>query len=666
MRHEGIGTLDDLAGLVKDAQQGYPIGIDTETTGLHPFAGDILRGISLASPRVLDGLYFPVTHPDEQNNLPAELVRQGIQAIVDSGCLLAWHHSVFDWVYLTRWGVTNVERFPFVDTKVFMWLWDENRSSGLKPLGVEFFGGDADEEQRAIGAWWDEQCRQQRERIKLAKQKVRAIERDMNRKRGPTGRATQRGTNPFDFAYTPETYDSLVAAANEARWKADDKWRRITAVVIAPYAAQDAHLTYRLAKHFGLMDEKRWLTGYRRELEMQQVVFRMIVRGVACDATMLLEANAKYRGRMTEIEQVFEGKIENLGSAKQKREYLYGVRKLPVLTLTDGGNASTSKDALDEFPDDEECNLLREYGRMEQGVKMYAEPMLSYLQRGDDGRLHTHFWTTKTVTGRLSSSDPNLMNLPKDSSLPEIKAAFHAEPGRRLFKYDLAQAELRVIASHTRDERLTSALIEGRKLHAETAVELFGTADEPFYTLAKNVNFGIPYEAGVATISNYAIKAGIPRKDAVATAERILDRHKRTFPRLHAVKDKLTFIARRDGKVPLHKPGRYRHFRSPGLWDPRYYTAMNAIVQGGIGEFVKDVMLEAEGFGEQSLDQYLLSLPHSDVPIVGNVKLVLQVHDELWFEGPDVEWLGEDILRWLNETSERINPFRLPMFWEAK
>lgn len=657
MNEYRIGSISDLASFVRDALDGDAIGIDTETTGLDVFSGDVLRGVSLSSSREPGGLYFPVSHPDTEWNHYEADVRKAVQAIVDSGCVLCWWHCCFDWAVLAHLGVENIERFPFVDGQVFMWLFDENRDLSLKGNGVQFFGVDADAEERAKDEWWTEQCREQRARISAAKRRYTAATKDQAREGTPShkGRAISRAKDdPFDIEYDRTDLIVWGAQMDEERWKADDKWARFPATVLGPYAAQDAYLTRALAQHFGLLEPGKWLTGYQRELEVQQVLYRMTTRGADCDLETLDAAHEQFTSRMAEIEKQFEGKIDNLGSAKQKCAYLYGTLGLEPLTLTEKGKPSASAGALDDYPDVPEVQLLREYAQCEQGVKMYTEPMRRFLRGGTDGKLHTHFSSTRTVTGRIASSGPNLMNLPRESSLAGVvKSAFHARPGRQIYKFDLASAELRVIASHTRDPRLTAIILEGRRLHAETSEAIFGTAEEPYYTTAKNINFSIPYEAGAVTLSKYVIKAGLPRAGAIDMAQRYIEGHKAMFPTLHAAKDALTAAAKRLGKIPLHKPGRYRHFRSPGNWDPRYYTALNAITQGGIGEMVKDVMLEVEGFGEEPL-------PFADT------SMVLQVHDELWFEGPDIEGLGEDILSYLNRVTARINPFRLPMFWEKK
>jgi DNA polymerase I-like protein with 3'-5' exonuclease and polymerase domains len=240
------------------------------------------------------------------------------------------------------------------------------------------------------------------------------------------------------------------------------------------------------------------------------------------------------------------------------------------------------------------------------------------------------------------------MTIPREDSLPEISAAFaHAATGNELYRFDLASAELWVTASFTRDPVLTAALQEGRNLHIETMLSIFGgEADKTRreYTLSKNGNYGIEYGAGIDQLAIYAAKAGYSPKQARTVAKRFRDGHKATFPVMHKMAQFFADQAAERGVLPLHVPGRYRHFHSPGIQVP-YYTALNALVQGGVAEFVKDTMLEIQARGYEEL-------------------LVLQVHDEVWFEGPP--GIGQELLELLQSIAHDINPFRYEMRWAAK
>jgi DNA polymerase I-like protein with 3'-5' exonuclease and polymerase domains len=243
-----------------------------------------------------------------------------------------------------------------------------------------------------------------------------------------------------------------------------------------------------------------------------------------------------------------------------------------------------------------------------------------------------------------------MMTIPKDSSLPEIRQAFYlTPPGIKRYGFDLASAELWVMASLTQDPLLTSTLQEGRNLHVETMLAVFGgepDKERREYTLSKNVNFGIAYEAGIDQITIYAAKAGYGPREARGVARKMQQGHKLAYATQHRMAKFYADYAEKEGKLPLMPVGRYRHFYSPGKWI-KFYTALNALVQGGVGELVKDVMIGIDGSWARDM-------------------LVLQVHDELAFDAPDEPGMEEALLQLLTRITNDVNPFRYPMRWEAK
>jgi hypothetical protein len=160
------------------------------------------------------------------------------------------------------------------------------------------------------------------------------------------------------------------------------------------------------------------------------------------------------------------------------------------------------------------------------------------------------------------------------------------------------------------------------------------------------VNFGIEYGAGLDQITIFAAKAGYSPKEARRVAQIARDGHKRMFAVQHQKADWWSRKATECGKLPLFPPGRYRHFRSPGK-TIHAYTALNALVQGGVAEFVKDTMIElyARGYGEL---------------------LILQVHDELVFDVPAGKGLAVELGEVLNKIAHDINPFKYPLTWDTK
>jgi len=237
--------------------------------------------------------------------------------------------------------------------------------------------------------------------------------------------------------------------------------------------------------------------------------------------------------------------------------------------------------------------------------------------------------------------------------MADVRRCFVARPGYRLVEFDLKQAELRVIAGYARETVMSDALEEGRDLHSETAEAVFGPDFTPLQRrLAKNLNFGFPYGIGPEKFATYL--APVPTPEEVDQAREILAGYRKAYPNLVKTMNGLGRIAERDGILPLEPPGRYRHFRGAGYMVPGY-TALNAIVQGGIGEFMKDVMI---AWGEER--------PFTIGP-APSPRLVLQIHDALVFEVPDGWTAGIAVVgEWLQHTADRVNPFAMRMEWDMK
>jgi DNA polymerase I-like protein with 3'-5' exonuclease and polymerase domains len=243
------------------------------------------------------------------------------------------------------------------------------------------------------------------------------------------------------------------------------------------------------------------------------------------------------------------------------------------------------------------------------------------------------------------------MNIPREESQPATRQAFMLNPAHGIERlgFDIKSAELWVTASITGDPMLTTCLLEGRNLHIETMLSIFGGEPDKArreYTLSKNGNYGVEYGAGIDQITIYAAKSGCTPVEARCTAETFVEGHKRTFAKQHQMANWLSAKAKELGKLPLFPKGRYRHFLSPGR-TVHYYTALNGLVQGSVAEFVKDTMIElyARGYGEL---------------------LILQEHDELVFDVPAGKDMERELLNVLTQISLDINPFKFALTWEPK
>jgi DNA polymerase-1 len=389
---------------------------------------------------------------------------------------------------------------------------------------------------------------------------------------------------------------------------------------------------------------------YSREAALQPILYGMTKRGIAVDIDKLNQASFIYSGRAALIGKGLEEEfgLSNPASSKQVARLLYEELGLPVLLTTKHGAPATDKNALEMLQGDPVAARVLEYRKWTHARTSYADSFAAFARLSADGRIHGHFRSDGTVTGRLSASGPNVMTIPRDDSLPEISAAFAtAASGCALYKFDLASAELWITASFTGDPVLTSILKEGRSIHLEMMQRVFGGAPDKSrreYTLSKNVVYGVNYGAGLEQIAIFAAKAGYSPREAHRVAKVARDGHKALFSRQHKMADRFAELAEELGQLPLITPGRYRHFHSPGKQVP-YYQAMSSMVQGGCAEWVKTVMLEvdARGYGEL---------------------LVLQCHDELWFEGPP--GMQQELQELLDSITRDCNPFKFPIPWLPK
>lgn len=621
-------TDEQVRLLCHDIERCDWVAIDTETAApesagpkgaLEPYAGAWLTGISvcpvsapLGTSRPLEGFYVPVGH--KRGNASQTAVQRLCAALGSSRGPHVFAHGTFDWAMLDQIGTW--QRHPAtVDIQVERWLQDENAIKGLKPMGAMYLDEDADKEQRELRearvSPWENQT--------AAKKAVRAAFPDM-----PVKQAIEWAR----------------------RMRRDRSWADITVEEMGPYAARDATLTAQLANFLGL-DPLHPSGPLMREMQVNHICADMTARGVSADWGAFEDTLALYTERRAAAgaSLLAEYGLKNPGSGPQVAKVLYGKLDIPVTSWTEGGAPATDKNTLEMLYGYPVVAEILDYRHWDNAIsKVHA--YIKYLDASTDGRIHGMYDTTRTVTGRLSASAPNVTTIPRIDTAPEIREAFYYVPeGVERVGFDLASAELWVMAAITGDPALTQILQEGRDLHTETAKALFGRTDGRYRTLAKNCNYGIPYGAGLAQMTMYAAKSGAKPAEAKRLAYRMRDGHLQTFARQHKMSKALGARGVRDGVLPLHPPGRFRHFFSPGQPNVKPYTALNALVQGGVAEFMKDVMIAV--YETEYRDQ-----------------LILQVHDELVFDTEP--GAGPQILKTLQAIADDVNPFKLPLTFDAK
>ncbi|MHB8472186.1 MAG: DNA polymerase I [Gammaproteobacteria bacterium] len=392
-----------------------------------------------------------------------------------------------------------------------------------------------------------------------------------------------------------------------------------------PYAAEDADITLRL--HRQLWPQLRAQAGLRNiyeelEIPLVPVLSRMERTGVAIDRAMLKQQSGELAKRMQELEQraySAAGQPFNLGSPKQIQEILFDKLGIAALRKTKTGQASTGEDVLEELAEIHPLpRIILDYRGMSKLKSTYTDKLPEQID-ARTGRVHTSYHQAVAATGRLSSSDPNLQNIPvRTEEGRRIRQAFIAPPGYRLLAADYSQIELRIMAHLSGDDALLRAFAAGQDIHSATAAEVFATAPEQVSAdqrrAAKAINFGLIY--GMSAFG-LARQLGIDR----GAAQHYVDLYFQRYPEVKAFMDNTRVQARAQGYVEtvfgrrLYLPeinarnGQRRQYAER--------TAINAPMQGTAADIIKRAML--------TLDHWIQT---SGV----EVKMVMQVHDELVFE----------------------------------
>jgi DNA polymerase-1 len=393
-----------------------------------------------------------------------------------------------------------------------------------------------------------------------------------------------------------------------------------------PYAAEDAEVTLRLHRAlWPRLEAEPGLARLYREIEVPlvPVLSRMERAGVRIDADLLAAQSRDMAERMHELEQAaYEqaGRRFNMGSPKQIGEIFFQEQGLPVVARTPKGAPSTSESVLQQLADQghELPRIILEHRGLAKLKSTYTDK-LPQMVNPETGRLHTSYHQAVAATGRLSSSDPNLQNIPiRSEDGRRIRRAFVPAPGHRILAADYSQIELRIMAHLSGDERLLAAFEAGLDIHRATAAEVWGLPPEQVTgdqrRSAKAINFGLIY--GMSAFG-LARQLGIERGDAQAYVDLYFERYPgvRDFmdrTRRQARKDKYveTLFGRRLYLTDIDHSNQARRAGAER-------TAINAPMQGTAADIIKRAMLAVEDWIQ------------GDAP---PARMIMQVHDELVFE----------------------------------
>jgi DNA polymerase-1 len=593
-RYQLVADETALADLAEKAARAPMLSIDTETTSTDPMRAELV-GISLSFAEG-EGFYVPIGHA-EGPNLDFTAVKARIGPLLaDRRIAKTGHNYKYDLNVLERSGMPVCD--PSFDTMIAEWLCHPaSRSLGLKDLGFVRLGVEMMQIEELIG----------------------------------------RGSKQI-------TMD------------------RVPAVEAAPYAAADADISLRLVAPLRRELEARSQTRLFETLEMPllPVLAEMERNGVSLDLPYLTRMKEEFQTELNGLEEKIcgiVGRTFNLNSTQQLSEVLFGQLNLQPpdrRRRTAAGKYSTAADVLDSLAGQHPVvDLIRRHRELSKLLSTYIVALREEVNPAT-GRVHTSFNQTGTVTGRLSSSDPNLQNIPtRSEDGRRIRRAFIASPGNRLLSVDYSQIELRLAAHMAADPGLTEAFRRGEDIHAATAAAVYGVplaaVTHEMRRHAKAVNFGLLYGQTVY---------GLTRSTdlTLAEAQKFIDTYFERFSRIRDFVDGMKRNAHEQGYVETML-GRRRYFPElaptarieAAARNRAEREAINAPVQGSAADLMKLAMIR---------------LPVELARAGLGARMILQVHDELVLDCPETELLPTAHI--VQQVMEGAVSLSVPLVADAK
>ena len=426
--------------------------------------------------------------------------------------------------------------------------------------------------------------------------------------------------------------------------------------VATNYAAEDADITLRLFNKLeGLLEDKPTQKKLLEDIEypLVHVLSKIEQNGAKIDKDKLAAHSKELAVKISELSsQAFKiaGEEFNLDSPKQLLEVLYEKLKLPVLKKTPKGQPSTNEETLQRLSEEYELpKIILQYRTLAKLKSTYTDSLIK-IENPATQRIHTSYQQAITSTGRLSSTEPNLQNIPiKTSEGRRIREAFVPERGNVLISADYSQIELRIMAHLSKDKNLTNAFNKGLDVHSSTAAEVFGVnienvTDEQRRS-AKAINFGLMYGMSAFGLTR---QLDIPRADA----QKYLDTY---FERYTGVKDYManTKAQAKEDMFVETIMGRRLYLNeinaANGLRrQAAERAAINAPLQGSAADIIKKAMIDINAFLNNELPE---------------TKMIMQVHDELIFETPKAN--ATEILNLMKSMMEKAVKLDIPLIAEA-
>ncbi|MCB8819508.1 DNA polymerase I [Microvirga rosea] len=569
--YETVTSLDRLKEWMEQAQSQGFLAVDTETSALDANLADLV-GFSLAL-EPGKAAYVPLQHRNDSDLFGGGLVpgqiplNDAIAAIKpvleDPSVLKIGQNLKYDWVVFKRYGI---DLRPFDDTMLISYVLD----AGKGPHGMD----------------------------------------ELSRR--------HLGHSPISFTDVAGTGRNKVS------------FDRVEIDKATAYAAEDADVTLRLWQMLKprLAAEHRSTVYETLERPLVDVIARMEMRGIAVDRQILSRLSGDFAQSLARLEdEIHEiaGEKFALGSPKQIGDILFGKMGLPGAKKTPSGQWATPATLLDELAQAGHVlpEKILEWRQLAKLKSTYTDTLQEHMHP-ETKRVHTSFSLASTTTGRLSSSEPNLQNIPiRTEAGRKIRKAFVAPEGSKIISADYSQIELRILAHMADIPQLQEAFAKGQDIHAATASAMFGVPlDQMTSDLrrqAKTINFGIIY--GISAFG-LAVRLGIPNADAAAFIKQYFER----FPGIRAYMDDIKKTTREKGYVTTLF-GRVCHYPQIKSGNPSERAAVerqaiNAPIQGTAADIIRRAMIRME----DALKAERLS-----------ARMLLQVHDELVFEAPDDE-----------------------------
>lgn len=578
----------ELPALAEELRRAGGFAFDVETTDLD-FTRARLVGVSVALPG--HGYYLPFLHPAGEGGIDfrADDFRRELGPIfADPAVRKTGHNLKFDILHLRRHGIEV--QGVYDDTMVMAYLlYPNRRSHGLKELSREL------------------------------------------------------------LQYTQVEYEALVGKGKSQR-----PLQEVELPLIARYCIDDARCSLQLAALLEPKLVERKLTELYRTVEMPllPILTAMEEVGIAIDRPFLQRAARVLQQHILETEkEIYDmaGLVFNLNSSQQLGQLLFEKMNLPAAKKTrKTGAYSTDNEVLSELQGYPVVARIIAYRTYKKLLSTYVESLLETADA--DNRIHTSFNQTVTATGRLSSSNPNLQNIPVgEMGGVTLRRAFVAGAGKRLLSADYSQIELRVMAHFAADERLLEAFRQGRDIHQHTADLVFGPATLPeqrreLRRRAKIINFSIIYGSGPFSLSK---ELGV----SVGEAKKFIDMYFDTYRGVKAFMEQTIAAAVADPLVRT-LTGRQRDIpevqsANRTIRENGQRMAVNTIIQGSAADIIKIAMcrIQERLAGWKS-------------------RLLLQVHDELVFEYPPEEEPG--LCRLVKEEMEHAVPLSVPLLVSLK